>query len=78
MGRPPPEDGDGLNPAAPEGLAVFHAQNIVGPGQQRRVPADAVSGGLGGEMEAPVQGHTGVASVCQLPENLRRTAAQLR
>ena len=52
---------------------------IRGPGGQKLdVPVNGVPGGAGSEVKAPVQGGGGVASLCQLVEDLRRPAAELR
>ena len=71
MRRPPPEDGDGLNPAAPEGLAVLHAQGVVGPGQRVPLRDQAQKGPLAG-------GGKGIPFFQLFPEGFRESAGAQR
>ena len=51
---------------------------ICGPGGQKLdVPVNGVPGWAGSEVKAPVQSGGGVASLCQIMEDLRRPAAEL-
>ena len=52
---------------------------ICGPGGQKLdVTVNGVPGGAGSEVKAPVQSGGGIASLCQLMEDLRRPAAEPR
>ena len=74
-------DGDGLfrwQHQLADGQPSGEVELICGPGGQKLdVPVNGVPGGAGSEVKAPVQGGGGVASLCQIMEDLRRPAAEL-
>ena len=74
-------DGDGLfrwQHQLADGQPSGEVELIRSPGGQKLdVPVNGVPGGAGSEVKAPVQSGGGVASLCQLMEDLRRPAAEL-
>ena len=74
-------DGDGLfrwQHQLADGQPSGEVELIRSPsGQKLDVPVDGIPGGAGSEVKAPVQSGGGVASLCQLLEDLRRPAAEL-